>query len=113
MKKNKPLLIFTIISVLVLITSLFGLNKFEESVDAEDGLLKQYKYSEGSTDDCVEVTVEATESWVKLIPNDFVIDEHFKHNKFDKKNENDERGKYFECAAIKSFFKELRHCRRV
>lgn len=90
MKKNKPLLIFTIISVLVLITSLLGLNKFEESVDAEDGLLKQYKYSEGSTDDCVEVTVEATESWVKLIPNDFIIDEHFKHNKFDKKNENDE-----------------------
>ena len=88
--KNKAIVIVLIISSLILGGSIIGLNRFETYVNESDGLFRQFRYTPGAQDDCMDINVENTESWVKLVPSDFEFDEHFKDNKFEETNEYDE-----------------------
>ena len=90
MKKNRGIILLTIISIILLIGSVFGLKRFEQYVDSSDGLFKQYKYTKGSADDCVKIDVSETESWVKLIPKGYELDSHFTEAKFNQLNDNNE-----------------------
>lgn len=86
--KNKPIIIFLVVSFVLFIGSYVGLEHFEKNVNEEDGLFKQYKYTSESIDECMEITVTENESWVKLLPDGYVLDENFKENSFDQLNDN-------------------------
>ena len=88
--KNKAIIIALIISGLLFGGSYIGLNLFEKHVNESDGLYRQYKYVTGNSDESMKVDIEMTDSWVKLLPSDFVLDPNFKENTFSEKNEFDE-----------------------
>ncbi|MDO4189050.1 MAG: HD-GYP domain-containing protein [Lachnospiraceae bacterium] len=59
---------------------------FEKSVNAEEGVFGQYKYSTKSENEYLDVTVNKAESWVKLLPENYELNSHFKTNSFEQKN---------------------------
>lgn len=84
--KNKPIIIVLVISFILFAGSVIGINIFEKNVNSAEGLHRQYKYDGKSADEYLEVSVGEKESWVKLIPSDYVLDSHFKTNKFEQLN---------------------------
>ena len=88
--KNKLTIILLIISIILFGVSFGGAGYFEAMVNESDGLESRYRYSEDSKDDCLDVSVVMKESWVKKIPDTYVLDPEFEDSKFDKVNDNGE-----------------------
>lgn len=84
--KNKKRIILVIIFFIIFVLSIFGLERFRQYVNNSDGEQRSYIYGEAGGDDYLSVNVEMTDSWVKALPDDFKIDEHFTDSKFASRN---------------------------
>lgn len=85
--KRKHIFILLIISILLCISSFIGVKAFENIVNNADGLPVEFKYKPGETDKYISIETEMKDSWLKALPDDFELDEHFTDSKFERRND--------------------------
>lgn len=85
--KKKSIVVVLLVSLLIFITSLIGLNKFEEYVNNSDGVKREYKFTQNSENEDVAISIDASDSWFKALPEDFKLDEHFTDSEFARRND--------------------------